>query len=90
MSLLRPDEIERLRSTREIPDGWDCYAVEAIGGKPGKHTHIKLTGAQGRELKSGPRKGRLTWRDADPATKAEVILSVEEYRNLLSLRVERQ
>ncbi len=40
---------------------------------------MELTGAVGRILTRGPRKGRMTWRDADPATKRTVYITPEEH-----------
>ncbi|MEY1555294.1 hypothetical protein AB3Y40_06630 [Yoonia sp. R2331] len=70
-------DLMAIQAKGELPDGWDIYRWEAKNhGTP--FASIEFTGGVGRPLKSGKRKGQITWRDMDPSTEISVSLTRRE------------
>lgn len=60
------------RRKTDNPHEWEIFKWEAIGGG------LIVTGGVPRKLKSGKRKGKLTWRDSKSE---KVIITSEELKN---------
>ena len=49
-----------LQKMAPIPDNFRLYEAEWLGKKPSEFTVMKVTGAEFREAKTGPNKGKLS------------------------------
>jgi hypothetical protein len=56
-------EEKYLKSLHSLPEGWEIYRFECLPKGAKNVTHVEVQGSVPRLLKTGPRKGKKTWRD---------------------------
>jgi hypothetical protein len=58
-------EEKYLKSLHPLPDEWELYRFECLpkDSAARRFTHVEVQGSIPRLLKTGPRKGKKTWRD---------------------------
>jgi hypothetical protein len=58
-------EEKYLKSLHPLPDEWEIYRFECLPKDSAARgfTHVEVQGSIPRLLKTGPRKGKKTWRD---------------------------
>jgi len=75
---------EKIRELHGLPANWEVYSVECMPPGERNSTHVLLVGAEARPLKSGPRKGQLTWPNNGKNGMRSFLLPMAEYHEMVN------
>ncbi len=71
---------EKIRRAEDLPEGWQAYRLEVVGKR-----HIRMDGGVYPEkFTRGPLKGRPKYKNPAPGTERTIVVSDEEYREMLA------